>query len=365
MQTAHNLNLKLETFTEKYILAPFVRTGFLNGVLHFGFGSIGIKLTDKVIQNCILEAAAYFKEPKNFKEVNDFLLFRGFAKPVIDETVTLLKTKFLLPYGIYDRNDRHSRSLLYYSLSGADVKFVQEKIASKRIAIVGCGGIGNVISVLLATAGIKEFVLVDNDQIEISNLNRQIMFTEKDCGSLKTSILSKSLKQRSSSIIVKEISEFITNSNVDVLDDVDFILVSGDQKNVLDLINKYAVKRSIPFMNVGYVEDIAVWGPLVIPGKTGYYECHKHIVNFDDITKEQIEFIKMINSGYQAPSTGSINMMASSFATMDILKFLGGFGTIHALNTRIGIWSHDLHIEKQNYNYNPSCEICGHLQKAV
>jgi hypothetical protein len=55
--------------------------------------------------------------------------------------------------------------------------------------------------------------------------------------------------------------------------------------------------------------------------------------------------------------------MASSFAALDILKFLGNFGQIHSLNMRIGIWSHDLHIEKQDYSINPGCEVCGPLQK--
>ena len=115
-------------------------------------------------------------------------------------------------------------------------------------------------------------------------------------------------------------------------------------------------------MNVGYVEDIAVWGPLVIPGKSGCYQCKQHIVNFDHLSQEQINKCKQINRNYQAPSTGPINMMASSFAALDILKLLGNFGQIQSLNTRIGIWSHDLHIEKQDYSLNYSCEICGTLQ---
>ncbi len=131
----------------------------------------------------------------------------------------------------------------------------------------------------------------------------------------------------------------------------------------MDLINDFAVEHNIPFMNVGYVEDIAVWGPLVIPKKTGCYQCKQHLVNFTDLSQGQIDKCKAINSSYQAPSTGPINMMASSFAALDILKFLGNFGQIQSLNTRVGIWSHDLHIEKQDYSLNPSCTVCGSFQK--
>lgn len=223
--------------------------------------------------------------------------------------------------------------------------------------------LGNVVGVLLATAGIEEFILVDSDKIELSNLSRQIMFREVDCDQHKTTVLSDALKDRASQIKITEFKEFIDESNIQHLKDADFILISGDQENVLDLINTFAVEHNIPFMNVGYVEDIAVWGPLVIPRQTGCYQCKQHLVNFEDLTQDQVHKCREINSGYQAPSTGPINMMASSFAALDILKFLGNFGQIQSLNTRIGIWSHDLHIEKQDYSINPLCDICGSLQK--
>lgn len=106
-------------------------------------------------------------------------------------------------------------------------------------------------------------------------------------------------------------------------------------------------------------------GPLVIPGKSGCYQCKQHLVNFEDLGQEQINKCREINRGYQSPSNGPINMMASSFAALDILRFLGKFGEIQSLNTRIGVWSHDLHIEKQDYYLNPQCKTCGFLQRKI
>lgn len=289
----------------------------------------------------------------------------GHHTGVIQNTLDILLKNFLVQEGSYDQDDRHSRSFLFYSLSGAEIEKVQDSISNKTIAIVGCGGIGNVAGVLLATAGVGEFILVDNDHIELSNLSRQIMFKESDCSQFKTKVLAEALKERAPQIKINEIREFINESNIDCLKNADFILISGDQESVLDLINAFAVKHDIPFMNVGYIEDIAVWGPLVIPRKSGCYQCKQHLVNFESLNQDQINKCKEINDGYQAPSTGPINMMASSFASLDILKLLGNFGQIQSLNTRIGIWSHDLHIEKQDYSLNPSCDVCGSLQKTT
>lgn len=348
---------------KKFILAPYVRVGFLDGTLHFGFGSLRQLITEKETQNCVLDAATFLKTPRLMEEVSSFLGNAGYSLKIIKEALDILLKNFLIPEGSYDREERHSRSFLFYSLSGAEIEQVQKNIVNKTVAIVGCGGIGNVIGVLLATAGVERFILVDSDWIELSNLGRQIMFKETDCDQDKTTVLANALKERSSQIKITEVKEFIDEKNIEHLKDADFILISGDQENVLDLINAFAVKNDIPFMNVGYVEDIAVWGPLVIPGKSGCYQCKQHLVNFADLTQDQINKCKEINSGYQAPSVGPINMMASSFAALDIFKFLGNFEQIQSLNTRIGIWSHDLHIEKQDYSLNPSCDVCGSLKK--
>lgn len=348
---------------KKFTLAPYVRVGFLDGALHFGFGSLRQLITEKETQNCVLDAAVFLKQPRQIEEVSSFLNDAGHNSKSIKDALDVLLKNFLIPEGLYDREERHSRSLLFYSLSGAEIEQVQKNITNKTVAIVGCGGIGNVVGVLLATAGVGEFILVDSDRIELSNLSRQIMFKETDCDKYKTTVLAEALKERSSQIKITEFKEFIDEKNISCLNKANFILISGDQENVLDLINAFAVEHDIPFMNVGYVEDIAVWGPLVIPGKSGCYQCKQHLVNFDDLTQYQINKCKEINTGYQAPSTGPVNMMASSFAALDILKFLGNFGQIQSLNTRIGIWSHDLHIEKQDYSLNPSCEVCGSLQK--
>lgn len=349
---------------KRFTLAPYVRVGFLDGILHLGFGSLRQLVAEKEMQNCFLDAAIFLKDPRRMEEVSFFLKDAGHSTKTIQEALDiLLKRKFLIPEGVYDREERHSRSLLFYSLSGAEIEKVQQDISGKTVAVVGCGGIGNVVSVLLATAGVGKFILIDSDRIELSNLGRQIMFKEADCDKHKTTVLAEALKERSSRVKITELKEFINESNIQFLKNADFILISGDQGSILDLINTFGIEHDIPFMNVGYVEDIAVWGPLVIPKKSGCYQCKQHLVNFDNLTKDQMNKCREINRGYQSPSIGPINMMASSFAALDILKFLGNFGHIQSLNTRIGVWSHDLHIEKQDYNLNPSCKICGSLQK--
>ncbi len=213
---------------KKFILAPYVRVGFLDGTLHFGFGSLRQLITRRKIQDCVLDAAVFLKKPRHKEEVFAFLSNSGHDPKVIEEVLNILLKKFLIPEGTYDREERHSRSFLFYSLSGAEIEQVQKNVSDKTIAIVGCGGIGNGVSALLATAGVGKFILIDNDRIELSNLSRQIMFKESDCGKYKTAVLAQALKDRASQVDITEYREFIDKHNIECLKNADFILISGD-----------------------------------------------------------------------------------------------------------------------------------------
>ena len=81
----------------------------------------------------------------------------------------------------------YSRQIL---LDGWDLE-AQEKLKLANVLIVGCGGIGCTTAELLARAGVGQITLIDADQIEISNLQRQIAYTEQDLGFYKSEILAK------------------------------------------------------------------------------------------------------------------------------------------------------------------------------
>ena len=71
---------------------------------------------------------------------------------------------------------RYSRHIL---LPQIDIEG-QEKINNSKAVLIGLGGLGSVISMYLASSGIGRIVLIDHDEVEISNLQRQIIFQTKD-----------------------------------------------------------------------------------------------------------------------------------------------------------------------------------------
>ncbi|UNF40064.1 ThiF family adenylyltransferase [Bartonella krasnovii] len=75
-------------------------------------------------------------------------------------------------------NSRYSRSHLHYQSYGMHPVSIQHTLLQKSVVILGCGGIGNHVSAMLAASGVGKLTLVDNDVIELANLTRQILFTE-------------------------------------------------------------------------------------------------------------------------------------------------------------------------------------------
>ena len=79
----------------------------------------------------------------------------------------------------------------------------QLKITNSSILIVGCGGLGTTAATYLSMSGVVNFGLVDFDKVTLSNLNRQLLFTENDIGKKKINVLSAKLKNINSKIRLK------------------------------------------------------------------------------------------------------------------------------------------------------------------
>lgn len=345
-----------------WILSPYVRAGLDGGVLYMGFGSLQKKITDRRRQELLLSTAHFWMTPSTVAEAFQYLVKRaGATESEAAETVDfLLGNRYLIRPTAYKPGDRYGRHALFYALAGADPQAVQTKLSASHVAVLGCGGIGNQVACALAAAGVGRLTLVDDDSIETSSLTRQFLFAEEDVGKGKAEILRRELLRRDGRLAV-EVMQSPLKSDADFfsIPDCTLIVVSDSNGGLVARLNKHAVGRRIPYIDVGYVQDVAVWGPLVIPGETGCLACHSLVATEPKPGDLAWSLIREINGRYQAPAFGPVNLAAASHASLDILRFLGGFGEIQALNQRVGIWTHDLHIETQACPRNPACPVCG------
>jgi adenylyltransferase/sulfurtransferase len=135
-------------------------------------------------------------------------------------------------------------------------KVHQQKWREKKILVFGCGGLGNGVLMSMARMGFEHFVLVDGDQVSLSNLHRQWMFTADQVGWSKVSAAKEWLRQFAPQCSV-EILETYVGSGMDdsvIPVDVDVVLDCTDQVAAKYWIEGFCSKHGIPWV-MGSVEQ--------------------------------------------------------------------------------------------------------------
>jgi molybdopterin-synthase adenylyltransferase len=158
----------------------------------------------------------------------------------------------------------------------------QRKLLDAKVLVIGCGALGTVIANMLARAGVGHLVIVDRDFIEITNLQRQVLFDERDVaeGIPKAEAAKRKIAQINSQVTVDAIVDDVNHTNIEKLatqlpgvGKVDLIMDGVDNFETRYLANDVAVKHGIPYVYGGAVGTVgasyAVLPHTVPPGETG------------------------------------------------------------------------------------------------
>ena len=120
----------------------------------------------------------------------------------------------------------------------------QKKISSAKVLVVGVGGLGCPLVLYLANTGIGNICLVDDDVVDLSNLNRQIIFNNSDIGKFKVIQAKKILNKINKKIKVKIYKDRITKKNIKkILNKYDIICDCSDNFTTRYLLNDYSLKN--------------------------------------------------------------------------------------------------------------------------
>lgn len=149
----------------------------------------------------------------------------------------------------------------------------QEKLKSSKVCIIGLGGLGSSIAYYLASAGVGSLGLIDQDIVELSNLNRQILHYEEDVGTVKTQSAIDKITKLNPDIGVEAHSIKLDSSNIEtLLSNYDFVVEASDNFETKFLVNDTCCKLGIPFV-IGGVYQFEGQMMTVLPGKTACYRC--------------------------------------------------------------------------------------------
>lgn len=149
----------------------------------------------------------------------------------------------------------------------------QRRLSESTVAVLGQGGVGGPAALYLAAAGVGSLILVDRDIVEISNLNRQVLFCERDLGRSKAEVAEKRLLYLNPELKVKIVARDLTESDMlPLLKDCQFVLDCFDRNADRLVVNRICMKLEIPASH-GFAQDFSGEIFTVVPGKSACLAC--------------------------------------------------------------------------------------------
>ena len=207
--------------------------------------------------------------------------------------------------------ERYSRQILVPDFGGKG----QIRLRQGRILIIGAGGLGSPSAFYLAAAGAGTLGLIDADNVELSNLQRQILHATKDLGKAKVESGKETLTGLNPDVEVITYALRLNSDNVaDLFAEYQFIVDGSDNFETKFLVNDAAVRLKKAYSHAGIVR----WQGqtmTVVPGKTACYRC---------LFKEPPPPAEILNC-QQSGILGAVAGTVGSIQATEAIKYLLGF----------------------------------------
>ena len=224
----------------------------------------------------------------------------------------------------------------------------QNTLQNKKIAIIGAGGLGSPIAMYLAAAGVGTIGIADGDEVDLSNLQRQIIHTNEELGVPKVISAKKRINALNPDVNVITYDFFLDESNIlNIVKEYDFIIDGTDNFESKFLINDACVLANKPFSHGGIMRFNGQ-SMTIIPHKSACYAC----VFDTPPPKDSVPTCKVTGV------LGSIAGMLGTIQATEAIKYLIGHKELLADKLLI-FDATTMDFDKVNFQKNPECRVCG------
>lgn len=224
----------------------------------------------------------------------------------------------------------------------------QEKLLASSVLILGLGGLGSPAAAYLASAGIGRLVLVDDDQVELSNLQRQIIHTTDRIGQSKAESARAAIAQMNPDCQVETVVERVdTERLAALLAQVDLIVDCTDNFRTRQAINEVCVAQSKPFVSAAAIR----FSGQVTVFDTRHADSPCYACAFPP--SDDLRVDDCATMGVFAPLVGMIGSTEAAEAIKTLLGIGDNLqGRLMMLDALSMQW-HTLQLER-----NPDCPVC-------
>lgn len=225
----------------------------------------------------------------------------------------------------------------------------QERILATHALIIGAGGLGSPVALYLASAGIGRITLVDDDTVDFTNLQRQILHVQSRVGMAKAESGKQALAAINPTVDVVPVQKRLAGAELDAL------VATADI--VLDCTDNFSTRHAINRACVHHRKPLVSGAAIRFDGQISVYD-----LRHDDAPcyhclfpeAEDVEEVRCAVMGVLAPLTGIIGSMQATEA----LKLAAGIG--QSLNGRLLLLDAlDMEWRSVKFRKDPDCAVCG------
>jgi bacteriocin biosynthesis cyclodehydratase domain-containing protein len=228
--------------------------------------------------------------------------------------------------------ERFDRQLAYFSQrlpAGVTRTDPQLRLQRARVCVLGMGGLGSWTALALATCGVGTIVGVDCDAVELSNLNRQVLYAEHDIGHSKAQAAGRLLRAYDSRLdYVPVVARMEGVDDVlGVIDGADAVVAAADwPPHLIDRwVSEACFALGVPYIAMSQQPPVVRVGPLYVPGETGCYACQEEAFrqshpDYDVLVDTTSPFATTATFGPACAVTGGM-------AAFDVVHVVAGLDT--------------------------------------
>jgi len=247
--------------------------------------------------------------------------------------------------------NRYARHILLREVGGTG----QEKLLKSRVLVIGAGGLGSPVLLYLAAAGVGTLGIVDNDDVDLSNLQRQVLHTTPDIGRPKVTSAAETLAAINPDVkVITHNMRFEASNALELLSGYDLIADGSDNFSTRFLVNDAAYFAKVPLVSGAILRfdgQVSTFKPHVLDESGNAGPCYRCI--FREPPPEG-----QIPSCAEAGVLGALCGMIGSLQATEILKELMGIGESLSGSLLIteGLGTE---FRKIKVRRDPGCPLCG------
>ncbi|MDU0355502.1 molybdopterin-synthase adenylyltransferase MoeB [Paraglaciecola aquimarina] len=237
---------------------------------------------------------------------------------------------------------RYNRQI---SLAGFDLD-KQEKLLNSRVLLFGVGGLGCAAAQYLVAAGVGNLILVDDDLVDYSNLQRQVLHGEHDVGRAKCDSAEQSLKALNSECNIQTIKQRLEQNELpSILATTDVIVDCTDNLATRDQLNRASVTHNIPLISGAAIRMEGQVASFVPSAENACYHCLSVL-----FAEQQLSCVE---AGIMSPVVGIIGSMQA----LETIKVLADFAQ-PLVNTLMMFDGNTSQWQRFKIPKNKKCSVC-------